>query len=162
MTDSKSNRSEAQAPRGRRPWMERAILASVCALVLAVYLLAAHSSIPRSGRMGAADNYYNLLVQGFRAGQLSLKKEVPPGLVQLADPYDPEAHAAYPVFDMSYYKGKFYLYFGVTPAVALFWPYVALTGHYLSQKKQQWFFALSVSWPVWVCCGRSGDATLLT
>ena len=136
--------------------MERAILASVCALVLAVYLLAAHSSIPRSGRMGAADNYYNLLVQGFRAGQLSLKKEVPLGLVQLADPYDPEAHAAYPVFDMSYYKGKFYLYFGVTPAVALFWPYVALTGHYLSQEKAAVVFcfvgflaSVGLLWALW-------------
>ena len=38
------------------------------------------------------------------------------------------------LLDMSYYKGKLYLYFGVTPAVVLFWPYVALTGHYLSQK----------------------------
>ncbi len=35
---------------------------------------------------------------------------------------------------MSYYKGKLYLYFGVTPALVLFWPYVALTGHYLSDK----------------------------
>ena len=35
---------------------------------------------------------------------------------------------------MSYYKGKLYLYFGVTPALLLFWPYVALTGHYLLQK----------------------------
>ena len=35
---------------------------------------------------------------------------------------------------MSYYKGKLYLYFGVTPALVLFWPYVTLTGHYLSDK----------------------------
>ena len=38
------------------------------------------------------------------------------------------------VGDMSYYKGKIYLYFGVTPALVLFWPYVTLTGHYLSDK----------------------------
>jgi tetratricopeptide (TPR) repeat protein len=35
---------------------------------------------------------------------------------------------------MSYYKGKLYLYFGVTPALVLFWPYAALTGNYLLQK----------------------------
>jgi tetratricopeptide (TPR) repeat protein len=73
-------------------------------------------------------------VQGFRAGQLNLKTDVPPGLARLADPYDPVAHAPYPVLDMSYYKGKLYLYFGVTPALLLFWPYVALTGNYLPQK----------------------------
>jgi hypothetical protein len=76
------------------------------------------------------------LVQGFGAGQLSLNKEAPPGLAQLADPYDPIANAPYRVapyrlHDLSYYKGKFYLYWGVTPALLLFWPYAALTGHYL-------------------------------
>jgi Flp pilus assembly protein TadD len=86
--------------------------------------------------MSAADNYYNLLAQGFRAGQLSLKKQVPLALGQVADPYDPSAYASFglEVGDMSYYKRKLYLYFGVTPAVLLFWPYVALTGHYLLQR----------------------------
>ncbi len=60
---------------------------------------------------------------------------MPPGLAQLPDPYDPSAHASYPeVGDTSYYKGKLYLYFGVTPALVLFWPYVALTGRYLPQN----------------------------
>jgi len=77
--------------------------------------------------------YYNLLVQGFRAGQLNLKKDAPPGLAQLANPYDPAQNAPYiaDVGDMSYYKGKLYLYYGVTPALVLYWPYVAVTGHYL-------------------------------
>jgi hypothetical protein len=87
-----------------------------------------------------ATEYYNLLVQGFRAGQLSLKKDAPPGLAQLADPYDPTANALYrpewnPMVDLSYYKGKLYLYFGVTPALILFWPFVALTGHYLLHRQ---------------------------
>jgi hypothetical protein len=87
-----------------------------------------------------ADAYYNLLVQGFRAGQLSLKKEAPPGLAQLADPYDPSANnryrsVPYLTHDLSYYKGRLYLYFGVTPALILFWPFVALTGHWLLHKE---------------------------
>jgi tetratricopeptide (TPR) repeat protein len=106
----------------------------VCALVIGVYAYTAHSGFLASTSLNAADTYYNLLVQGFRAGQLSLKKEAPPGLAQLADPYDRTANARYGVLDLSYYKGKFYLYFGITPAVMLFWPYVALTGHYLPQK----------------------------
>ena len=91
-------------------------------------------------RPDAADNYYNLLVDGFRVGQLSVKKEVPPELARLADPYDPAGHFRYqgPPYrlgDLSYYKGRLYLYFGVTPALLLFWPYVALTGHYLLHKQ---------------------------
>ena len=84
----------------------------------------------------AADSSYNLLVQGFRAGQLSLKKEAPPALAELADPYDPAANGRPSwSFDLSYYKGRLYLYFGVTPALILFWPFAVLTGHYLLQRQ---------------------------
>ncbi len=88
----------------------------------------------------AQDSYYNLLVRGFRVGQLNLKTEVPPQIAQLADPYDPMALLDYlevdghPLWDLSYYHGRLYLYFGVTPALVLFWPYAALTGHYLWHK----------------------------
>jgi tetratricopeptide (TPR) repeat protein len=136
MIDSTSLGRKAEAPRGKSGWMQRGILAAVCALVVVGYACAAHPGIPLSGKMSAADNYYNILVQSFRAGQLNLKKESPPRFASLPDPYDPSAHASYDqdVGDMSYYKGKLYLYFGVTPAVMLFWPYVALTGRYLLQK----------------------------
>ncbi len=113
---------------------EWTVLGAVCALVIGVYAFAAHSGFLASTSLSPAEDYYNLLVQGFRAGQLSLKKEVPPGFAQLADPYDRTANTPYEVLDLSYYKGKFYLYYGVTPAVLLFWPYVALTGSYLLQK----------------------------
>jgi tetratricopeptide (TPR) repeat protein len=135
MIDSQSDGREAVAPRAGCPWVQRGILGAICVLVIGVYACAAHSGIPISGSLSAAGNYYNLLVQGFRAGQLSLKKEAPPGLAQLANPYEPSAHISYQeVGDISYYKGKLYLYFGITPAVVLFWPYVALTGHYLLQR----------------------------
>ena len=137
MTDSKPDGGEtAVASRERTCWMQRGVLAGVCALAIGVYAYTAHPGIPLSGRMSAADNYYNLLVQGFRAGQLNLKIDVPPALAQLADPYAPSAYASYgwEAGDMSYYEGKLYLYFGVTPAVVLFWPYAAVTGQYLQQK----------------------------
>ncbi|HVM60698.1 MAG TPA: tetratricopeptide repeat protein [Verrucomicrobiae bacterium] len=114
--------------------MQRGILAAACALVIGIYAYAARTGYVLSARLDAANDYYNLLVQGFRAGQLNLKYPVPPGLAQLADPYDPVAHSHLGVLDMSYYRGKLYLYFGVTPAVMIFWPYVALTGRYLSQR----------------------------
>ena len=68
------------------------LLAAVCALVIGVYAYMAQSGLLELLSPSAADTYYNLLVRGFRAGQLSLKKEVPPGLAQLADPYDPAAN----------------------------------------------------------------------
>jgi tetratricopeptide (TPR) repeat protein len=85
-----------------------------------------------------ADAYYNQLVQGFRHGQLNLERDVPSGLTKLADPYDPVANVSYreqnQLHDTSFYKGKLYLYYGITPALVLFWPYAILTGHYLFHK----------------------------
>jgi tetratricopeptide (TPR) repeat protein len=110
-------------------------LGAVCALVVGVYAYTAHEGAVTQPSQNAAGSYYNLLVQGFRAGQLNLKKEVPPGLAQLAAPYAPTALRPTGVMDLSYYRGKLYLYFGVTPAVVLFWPYVALTSRYLFYRQ---------------------------
>jgi tetratricopeptide (TPR) repeat protein len=114
-------------------------LGAVCALVVGVYAYTPHEEAVTQMGLSAAGSRYNLLVQGFCAGQLNLKKDVPPGLAQLADPYDPDANRPYlglpyRLDDLSYYRGKLYFYFGVTPSLVLFWPYVALTGHYLSHR----------------------------
>jgi tetratricopeptide (TPR) repeat protein len=136
MIDSKSDGSKAEAPSGRSRWTQCGILGAVCVLVIGVYAYAAYSGFMAMPNKQAADARYNQLVEGFRAGQLNLKVDVPVGLAQLANPYDPTANAPYRavkygLYDLSYYKGKVYLYFGVTPALLLFWPFVALTGHYL-------------------------------
>ena len=140
MIDSRPEGGQAKASGGKSRWIQWGALGTVCALVIGSYLSMARSGAMESLCPSAADTYYNLLVQGFQAGQLSLMAEVPPGLAQLADPYDPTANApylsaSYRVFDLSYYKGRFYLYFGVTPALILFWPVVAVTGHYLFQRQ---------------------------
>jgi tetratricopeptide (TPR) repeat protein len=116
------------------------LLAAVCAVVVGIYAYTAPLGALEASSLNAADTYYNLLVQGFRAGQLSLKKEVPPGFARLADPYDPSVNLPYRILphrmsDLSYYKGRLYFYFGVTPALILFWPYIALTGHYLFDRQ---------------------------
>jgi tetratricopeptide (TPR) repeat protein len=111
-------------------------------LVIGVYAYTAHEGAYTQPVLDAAGSYYNLLVQGFRAGQLNLKEEVPPVLAQLDDPYTYTPLRPGGVLDLSYYKGKLYLYFGVTPAVVLFWPYVALTGQYLLFKDAVLFFCV--------------------
>src|SRR5690349_21839725 len=104
-----SDAGKPAVPRGRTRRVECAILGAVCALVIGVYVGSAHSGISESLGSKAGDSYYNLLVQGFRAGQLNLKTEVPPDLAKLADSYDPIAHVRYwwfngkPLLDLSYY-----------------------------------------------------------
>ena len=119
-------------------------LAGLCTAIVALYAVIAWTRVSELGNRTAETAYYNRLVDGFRAGQLSLKLEAPPGLAALADPYDPEANAdfrgssfvnASRLHDLSYYQGKLYLYFGVAPVLLLFWPYAAVTGHYLEHAQ---------------------------
>jgi tetratricopeptide (TPR) repeat protein len=140
MTDAKSD-SATKVPIGSGPWAERTLLGMVCTLVIVIFVWSAESGFLESASPRAKDCYYNLLVQGFRAGQLNVKRDPPAGLARVANPYNPSLNAPYVwegdhlCYEMSYFKGKLYLYFGVTPAVALFWPYAALTGHYLSHEE---------------------------
>ena len=89
--------------------MGHTLIGMACALVVGIFAWIAESSSSLETKSPRAeDSYYNLLVQGFRAGQLNMKIEAPPGLVQLTDPYNPAINAAYigHVYDASYYKGK--------------------------------------------------------
>ncbi len=132
----KSDSTVATESAASSPWPRRGLFGVICAVVIGIYVWIAGPGLLESG---PDDAYYNLLVQGFQAGHLSVNREPDPHLAQLQNPYDPAANgpfvrnARHLSFDMSYYDGKLYLYFGVTPALVLFWPYAALTGHYLSQ-----------------------------
>ncbi len=135
MFDSKNR----VAPQRDVQWTSCAGFGLVCILVIVFFIWNTEPGYHELARLRAEDSYYNLLVQGFRVGQLNVKREAPAGLARLSDPFDSVQNAPfvgdanYPLIDMSYYQGKLYLYFGVTPALVLFWPYVALTGHYLSE-----------------------------
>jgi len=122
----------------RLPSLRWLPLLGVAALVLAVF-----GWSERGGRVAArpdaADHNYNLQVRGFQAGQLNLKLATPAGLAELADPLDPAANEKYRsppywLHDLSFYRGRLYFYFGVSPAILLFWPWAVVTGHYLSHS----------------------------
>jgi hypothetical protein len=78
--------------------------------------------------------YYGLLTAGFRDGQLSVKLQPAPGLLALKDPYDPVANAPYRAHDMTLWKGKYYLYYGVAPLLVTFLPFSVLTGWYPTEE----------------------------
>lgn len=82
-------------------------------------------------------NYYPLLVDGFLAGRLGFKVDPPPQLVALKDPYDPVQRVQagnLGMHDATYYKGRYYLYFGVAPAITLFLPFRLVTGYHFPQN----------------------------
>jgi tetratricopeptide (TPR) repeat protein len=116
-------------------WLHETVFCAAFALFLGLCVWMTDPSSPLESKSSDAENsYYNLLVQGFSEGHLYVKRDAPAALAQLANPYDPTANLAYisGLGDMSYYKGHLYLYFGVTPALVLLWPWHVLTRHYLT------------------------------
>ena len=62
--------------------------------------------------------YIDMQADGFRAGHLYVPLEPAPELVRAADPYD-RANIRYWPLDISYFRGRFYTYWGPTPALLL-------------------------------------------
>ena len=148
-----SKKNNMAATEGGIRWAQCAILGAICALVIGFYAWRANSGVLELMGSGARDNYYNLLVQAFRDGHLNLDRQMP---AEFGDPSKMKWDGNYGLDDLSYYKGKLYLYFGVTPALLLFWPYAALTGHYLLHKDAAVIFfsagflaGAGLLWAVW-------------
>lgn len=78
--------------------------------------------------------YYDL-ARALSEGQLCLDDEVSESLKSLENPYDPSSrdeeglvrHQDY-LWDHAYYNGKYYVYFGVLPALLFHLPYYLITG----------------------------------
>ncbi|MFM7141558.1 MAG: hypothetical protein ACKO2K_06525, partial [Alphaproteobacteria bacterium] len=60
-------------------------------------------------------------------------RPAPPEMSRLPDPWDPEQYRGLEYFDLSYWNGRLYSYFGVVPALTLFAPWTALSGAYLTE-----------------------------
>jgi hypothetical protein len=62
--------------------------------------------------------YHDLLADGFLNGTLSIPLEPAPALLKAKDPYD-YANVNLWSLDASYYKGKYYIYWGPVPALCM-------------------------------------------
>ncbi len=64
-------------------------------------------------------------------GRLDLIPDPPAELAELDNPYDPGSRLAAdasPVWDIAYYNGRYYVYFGVIPCLLFQLPFEAITG----------------------------------
>jgi len=71
--------------------------------------------------------------EAWLSGHTYLKIRPSPELAKLSDPYDPRQNAPYRDIDLSYYRGKYYLYMGGGPILMLLAPWRLLTGTYLRE-----------------------------
>jgi hypothetical protein len=105
-------------PKSNKPhWMHTLIILFALLVILFYAWLI---SVGLWTRWPATTNYYNQLASAFRHGQLHLEQQPDPRLLQLSNPYDPEARSGISTpLDISLYNGKFYLYWGPVPGLIL-------------------------------------------
>lgn len=108
---------------------ERIVVVALCALVGWFYVWTARSSGDKWKFGQEQRDYYNLLIDGYLDGQLHMKVEVPQALLDLKDPYDPgQRPLGLGLHDASFYRGKYYVYFGAAPMIVLMLPFRLITG----------------------------------
>ena len=86
---------------------------------------------------------YPELTESLLAGHLFLRQAPDPRLLALADPYDPAQNALWRVNDLSLYRGRYFLYHGIAPALILFAPIRILTGRHLEEPAAVLIFCLA-------------------
>lgn len=139
-----------------RPRLSKAIIVAVVAveaLVLSSYLFFGSnlvgvatssynsgswngSSIVNTFEVGGENaQQYAELAKSMTEGKLYLEAEPPEWLQQMDDPYDRGARDELQkatgedyLFDVAYYDGKYYVYFGVVPVLLFYLPFYVLTG----------------------------------
>jgi hypothetical protein len=92
--------------------------------------------------------YNKYLVEAIIAGRAHLEAGNPEKMLKAERPYDTDwldenkyKRGVDWMPDWVFYKGKFYCYFGVVPALMLYVPYNLITGDYLSNHGGIWVFA---------------------
>jgi hypothetical protein len=96
--------------------LEKCILLGLFSCIAAIFFWTA-SKVSGDFFSRRPAGYYGLQTQGFINGQINAAITPAPELLALKDPYDPVANAPYRVHDMTLFRGKYYLYFGVAPII---------------------------------------------
>lgn len=85
---------------------------------------------------GENSQQYAELAKALTEGHLYLDETPPAWLQQMSDPYDKGARDELQkqtgqdyLFDVAYYNGHYYVYFGVVPALLYYLPFYLITGH---------------------------------
>jgi hypothetical protein len=117
----------------RLAWPQRIAVGAALMAVMAFYLWTATTSNYPVRPSKRSQFYYTHLANAFLAGQLHLLLIPRAELLSLSDPYDPAQNAAYRLHDAALFNGKYYLYYGPTPALLLFAPFKLMTHRNLSE-----------------------------
>ncbi|MCR5502608.1 MAG: hypothetical protein K6F53_06345 [Lachnospiraceae bacterium] len=104
--------------------------ATVLLLILFTYFLtSSHVLFEETAR--PHHQQYKELAHALKEGQVALPGEASEGLLKAENPYDTiflQANGIDYRADYAYYKGRYYVYFGIVPEILVYYPYYLLTG----------------------------------
>lgn len=86
--------------------------------------------------------YEKSYVDAIMNGTLELDLPISSGLAETDNPYDTSNRDYLFFWDASFYKGKYYCYFGIWPIISLFIPYKLITNSYLTTPLATLFYAI--------------------
>jgi hypothetical protein len=116
-----------------RPRQSRILLLTL-AFGVVVFLRMAAAFAPWDGVVYGVGHHYEYLTEGFLSGHTYLSVDPPQDLLELKDPYKPGQKVSRSLLDASLYKGRYYIYYGPTPAVLLMAPWRLATGLMIPQR----------------------------
>lgn len=106
-----------------------------------------------SGNIEEKDYYAIDFVDALSNGKIFLEENPSERLTELENPYDAtQRNSNYLqrgsdyIWDASYYKGKYYSYFGILPALILLVPFHLITGKYMIMSIAILIFSLMTIW----------------
>lgn len=125
--------SELHIPLTKTQKKPHRILTAVVALVtIALCVLPMGLCDLWNGKQPDHRNQYELTAQAFLEGHLNIEyDDYDERLEQMENPYNAYERAEQKIpyhWDHSFYKGKYYMYFGVVPVIFLFLPFLMITG----------------------------------
>lgn len=107
---------------------------SAILLSILIYLIFSLSNPLLKTEYNAANRQYQELAISLSEGKRYLRERPSEILVQMDNPYDPGARYLQNVpylWDVAYYQGRYYVYFGVVPCLLFYLPFYLITGNNL-------------------------------
>lgn len=92
---------------------------------------------------------FDMMAEAIAKGQPYLEEKPPELLSEMDNPYSYQARIENGVqdeclYDVAYYKGHYYVYFGVGPIITFYVPYYLITGNYLNTVDMLYFIGVMV------------------
>lgn len=127
----------------------RVSICLICFLEILICTLPMGISPTWNGESAGHRNQYEIMAESILHGHIYMDyDDIDPKLEEMENPYDPVARQELGVVchdDHAYYKGHYYMYFGIVPVVVLFLPFRILTGSALvTYRATQIFVAFAI------------------